>query len=134
MSYLLDTDTVSHHFRRPGGLQHRFIQHSGRLYVSAVGLAELHAWASMRDDPGPILGAIRTALRDEMIVIPFDEECAEAFGKLRGLLRRAGKAVAPMDLLIAATAISHGMTLVTHNTAHFRHVPGLVLDDWVFSS
>ena len=45
MSFLLDTNIVSAYLKRPGGLTHRFIQYSGRLYVSSVTLAELYVWA-----------------------------------------------------------------------------------------
>lgn len=51
MSYLLDTNILSAHLRRPSGLQHRFVQHSGRLYTSSVALAELYDWAYRRPDP-----------------------------------------------------------------------------------
>ena len=47
MSFLLDTDTCSAHIRRPAGLVHRFIQHAGRLWMSAITLAELHAGEQM---------------------------------------------------------------------------------------
>jgi predicted nucleic acid-binding protein len=36
-----------------------------------------------------------------------------------------------MDLLIASTALIHGLTLVTHNLAHFVNVPGLTIVDWL---
>jgi predicted nucleic acid-binding protein len=42
MSFLLDTNIVSVHLKRPRGLAHRFVQYSGRLYVSSVALAELY--------------------------------------------------------------------------------------------
>lgn len=45
MSFLLDTDHLSAHLRRPAGLAHRFIQHSGRLYTSTVALAELQEYS-----------------------------------------------------------------------------------------
>ena len=45
MSFLLDTNIVSYHLKRPRGLMHRFVQHSGHLYVSSVALAELYVWA-----------------------------------------------------------------------------------------
>ncbi len=44
MSHLLDTNIVSAYLKRPGGLAHRFIQYSGRLYLSTIGLAELYDW------------------------------------------------------------------------------------------
>jgi hypothetical protein len=42
VSFLLDTNILSAHLRRPAGLAHRFFQHSGRLYTSGVSLAELY--------------------------------------------------------------------------------------------
>jgi predicted nucleic acid-binding protein len=42
VSFLLDTNIVSAYLKRPGALAHRFIQYSGRLYVSSVALAELY--------------------------------------------------------------------------------------------
>jgi tRNA(fMet)-specific endonuclease VapC len=59
MSFLLDTTIVSAHLRRPSGLTHRFIQHSGRMAIPTVVLGELYAWAYGRSDPTPILRAIR---------------------------------------------------------------------------
>ncbi len=41
MSFLLDTNILSVHLRRPSGLAHRFFQYSCRLYTSTVALAEL---------------------------------------------------------------------------------------------
>jgi tRNA(fMet)-specific endonuclease VapC len=43
MTHLLDTNVCSAHMRRPGGLGHRFFQHSGGLAISTVILAELLA-------------------------------------------------------------------------------------------
>jgi len=45
MSFLLDTNILSAHLRRPAELAHRFFQYSGRLYTSSVCLAELYVWA-----------------------------------------------------------------------------------------
>ena len=42
MSFLLDTNIVSFHLKHPRGLMHRFVQYSGRLYISSVALAELY--------------------------------------------------------------------------------------------
>jgi predicted nucleic acid-binding protein len=45
-------------------------------------------------------------------------------------LKRAGRLIPDNDLLIAATALHHGLTLATGNTAHFSRIPGLTLEDW----
>lgn len=131
MSFLLDTNTCSAHFRRPSGLAHRFMQHSGRLFIPTIVLGELFAWAYRRDDPSPLLGFINDDLLQDVVVLDFDAACAEEFGKNRGVLLRRGTPVGEPDVMIAAVALVHGLTLVTHNTADFQHIPGLRLDDWL---
>jgi tRNA(fMet)-specific endonuclease VapC len=133
LSFLLDTDTCSEHLKRPSGLSHRFTQYSGRLSIPSIVLAELYAWAHLRPDPMRRLSAIGIFIKYEVAIIPFDRQCAEWFGQLRGILRRKGIAVQPVDLMIAAAALAHDLTLVTHNTADFQHVPNLRLEDWVDS-
>jgi tRNA(fMet)-specific endonuclease VapC len=131
MSFLLDTNILSAHLRKPGGLGHRFIQYSGRLYTSSICLGELFVWAYGRDDPAPTLAAIRTLLEYEVSVIAFDEDCAEEFGRLRSELRKQGISVNTIDLLVASVALVYDLTLVTHNTADFQHIPGPRLQDWL---
>jgi tRNA(fMet)-specific endonuclease VapC len=92
VSFLLDTNIMSEHLRRPAGLIHRFVQHSGRLYTSSISLAELYDWANSRKDPAPSLAAIQNLLTYEVSVILFDIDCAEDFGRLRIDLRRQGSA------------------------------------------
>jgi tRNA(fMet)-specific endonuclease VapC len=131
MSLLLDTNIISAHVRRPAGLAHRFIQHSGHLYVSTVSLAEHYVWAFRRASPTAGQAAIDAMLQYEIGVLPFDEDCARAFGQVRADLQSRGLDVNPVDLMIAATALVYDLTLVTHNTVDFRNVPGLGLADWL---
>ena len=60
----------------------------------------------------------------------FDDACARTCGELRRTLERAGEIIGPHDLQIAATALRHGLTLISHNTRESARVPGLLLDDW----
>jgi tRNA(fMet)-specific endonuclease VapC len=131
MSYLLDTNIVSVYLKRPGGLAHRFVQYSGRLYVSSIALAELYVWAFGKEDPSARLSAIEGLLRDEVARLDFDDDCARMFGQMRRDLLRQGTNVNPVDLLIASVALVHGLTLVTHNTTDFQNIPGLRLEDWL---
>jgi len=64
-------------------------------------------------------------------VLSYDEQCAREFGRIRGTLLRQGVSISSVDLMIAAVALVHDLTLVTHNTADFRQVPALRLDDWL---
>ncbi len=64
-------------------------------------------------------------------VVGFDETCAEEFGKMRGWLKRRGIQRNPVDLMIAAVALAHDLTVVTHNIQHFHNIPNLRLEDWL---
>jgi tRNA(fMet)-specific endonuclease VapC len=64
------------------------------------------------------------------ISVPFDDAAAEAYGFIRADLAHRGQIIGPNDLMIAAIAVSSGLTLVTHNSREFSRVNGLALDNW----
>jgi tRNA(fMet)-specific endonuclease VapC len=130
MNFLLDTDTCSTHMRRPAKLAHRFVQYAGGLAIPTIVLGELYAGAYMHPNPTKLLPLIADLLK-EVHVIDFDSACAERFGQERGTLVRKGITVSRMDLLIASVALTHNLTLVTHNTFDYRNITGLRLDDWL---
>jgi len=130
MSHLLDTNICAAHFRRPAGLAHRFMQYGGGLFLPTLVLAELYAGAYHVSDPAPLLQKIGDLLQD-VHVLPFDEDCAEQFGKIRGTLLKKGVSIPVVDLMIASVALVYDLTLVTHNTADFQNIPNLRLDDWL---
>jgi tRNA(fMet)-specific endonuclease VapC len=66
----------------------------------------------------------------QFVSIPFDDQAAEHYGKVRAHLANLGTPIGPNDLLIAAIALANGLTLVTNDTAEFSRVPGLGLEDW----
>jgi len=65
-----------------------------------------------------------------LVSLPFDDVCAEEYGALRATLAAAGRPIGPNDLLIAATALAHDLTLVTHNLREFSRIAGLKIEDW----
>ena len=84
----------------------------------------------MLGNPNSLLDLVADLLQD-VNVLPFDDHCAEEFGKLRGILHGRGIAVSPLDLQIAAVANVHALTLVTNNIKDFQHIAGLQLEDWL---
>lgn len=130
MSFLLDTDTCSAHLKLSAGLTNRLVQHSGRLHVSIITVGELMTWARRRTAPARRLAGIEWFLRD-VTVLPVDEKVADVFAALRAEQLDTGRLSPSTDLWIAATAIAHGLTLVTHNTRDYEHIPGLSLADWI---
>ncbi len=130
MSFLLDTDICSALMKANGRVQGRFIQYGGRLHVSAVTLGELYAWVG-RAKASPRRSQTLLDLLKEVVVLPIDETAARKFGEVRAWQLDHGFGSPDLDLLNAAVALAHGLTLATHNTADYANVPGLMLVDWL---
>ncbi len=62
--------------------------------------------------------------------LPFDDLCARRCAELRADLETDGRVIGPHDLQIAAIALQHQLTLVTHNSREFSRIKGLTIDDW----
>ena len=62
--------------------------------------------------------------------LPFDDPAAAVYGRVRHELETGGHVIGPNDLMIAAIALVHNLTLVTHNTGEFTRITGLQIADW----
>jgi len=130
MSFLLDTDICSAHLKGAPGVTSRFLQYSGRLHLSVVSLAELYTWA-LRSQAPPRRSQCLAELLSNLTLLDVDRDVAERFGQVRAELLDRGRPVPGMDLLIGATALVHGLTVVTHNTQDFADIPALTVADWL---
>jgi tRNA(fMet)-specific endonuclease VapC len=63
-------------------------------------------------------------------IIPFGEKEAHASALIRADLEKKGLPIGPFDTLIAGTAMSNNLILVTRNTKEFSRVKSLQIDDW----
>ena len=63
-------------------------------------------------------------------MLPVTRSVIETFAGLKADLQHAGTPLDDMDLLIAATALSHNLTLVTNNEKHFSRISGLAVVNW----
>jgi tRNA(fMet)-specific endonuclease VapC len=126
----LDADTVSYALRGQGQVAARLLEHQpSDVCISAITLAELNFGAEVKRSQ-KIRRAIRTFIRD-VAVVPFDEASAERFGVVAAALSGRGQPIGVYDTLVAAQALSMGLTVVTNNTRHFSRVPGLTVENWV---
>jgi tRNA(fMet)-specific endonuclease VapC len=73
------------------------------------------------------------ALLAPVISLPDDDAATDHFVAIRRHLEALGQVIGPYDMQIAAIALANNCTLVTHNTAEFSRVPGLVVEDWQVS-
>jgi len=99
------------------------------LTTTRFNLAELYVGVARSQHPDEEKNAIRICL-SEIPVLDFDDASARLFGSITGFLQRIGKPAGDMDVLIAATAMSHGHSLITRNPRHFKHIPSLTVEKY----
>ena len=131
--YLLDTNIVSYFVK---GISANLVQrmHVGLgaqdIAISAITRAELRYGEAMMDKFDKRRRRIDLLLK-ELPSLPWGDEAADEFGRLKASLRRNGTPVGDFDTQIAAHALAEDLILVTHNTRHFERIPDLKLEDWM---
>jgi tRNA(fMet)-specific endonuclease VapC len=125
-SYLIDL--LREQGRERPGKATAFLQKhtSDRLLASVFVVCELEAGAAEASSPDRERARLRTVLRAMAVVYP-DERFPPVYGEALSTLRRRGRTVATMDLLIATAALVDTAALVTANRKHFENIPGLDL-------
>jgi tRNA(fMet)-specific endonuclease VapC len=130
VSFLIDTDTCSAHLRQKSPVTSRFLQYTGQLHVSVITVGELYTWALRAKAPPQRMQSLLEMLTD-VTVLDVTGVVAAEFGRMRAELMDIGRPAPDMDLLIAATAVAHNLTVVTHNTVDFAGIPGVRTIDWL---
>jgi tRNA(fMet)-specific endonuclease VapC len=131
MTYLLDTNVCVQYLRgRNRSIVQRLQSTSPQdVRLCAIVKAELCLGALRSANPTQNRAKVDAFLRP-YVSLPFDDAAAEIHAQIRHQLETAGTPIGPHDLQIAAIALANSATLVTHNTAEFSRVPGLLLEDW----
>lgn len=128
--FALDTNTVIYFFKGLGRVGDRLLfTRPSEIAIPAVVLFELENGIAQSSSPGKRRSQLDTFL-GAVTILPFDKVAAQAAAHTDAALRKTGKAIGPMDTLIAGIALAHDATLVTHNTSEFRRVRGLRVEDW----
>lgn len=131
MKYLLDTNTCIRYIngRAPKIREHMLTVVDRDIAISTVVMGEMFAGSEKSQNPR-LSRAKQDAFFVRFIHLPFDDAAADAFGRIRAYLEKAGTPIGPYDMQIAATAVVHGLILVTHNTKEFGRIPWLKAEDW----
>ena len=127
--HLLDTNTVSHLIRgHPAVVARMVATPMASLCISAVTEGEMLFGLAKRPDAKRLHLAVHEFLL-RVDVLPWDSAVAQHYGSVRANMERQGKVLAPLDMMIAAHALSVGATLVSNDRA-FGLVTGLGIEDW----
>ena len=133
--YLLDTDVLSALRRRerdPAVARWLESQRTSDLYLSVVTVGEVERGIVRQRRRDPAFAEALAAWLDRVLawygdrVLAVDLPTARRWGQLSGALGHEGA-----DLLIAATALEHGLAVVTGNTPHFEPTGVAVLNPFV---
>lgn len=131
--YLLDTNIVSYYLRRVSPVLEERVNDALRqrsIAISVITRAELRygqTGMASADRRRPLIDSFLLRLPS----VEWGCDAADRYGALRHTLKTQGTPIGDMDTLIAAHALAEELVLVTHNTRHFDHVPGLTLEDWM---
>lgn len=128
--FMLDTNVISDIIRDPVGKVALRLELEGESSIcsSIIVASELRYGVYKSASKGLAL-RVDTVL-SAIEILPFDVPADSEYGKLRAQLAAHGKPIGPNDLLIAAHAVSLGLTLVTDNVGEFKRVSGLSVVNW----
>jgi tRNA(fMet)-specific endonuclease VapC len=130
MKFLLHQDVFAACVRGHRLGNSRLAQDRQEVAVSAASVMGLDLWLSQSATP-LAYQQVYLGMLAQLKVIPVDEETAHRAGFFGGQQRRVKPKLTRLDLVVAATALVHALTLVTHNPGHFAHLPGLAVMDWL---
>lgn len=125
MRYLIDTDWVIHYLNGHAEIISRIQEFGAQgLVLSLISLAELYEGVFYSRNPDKSEAGLQTFLRG-VELLGLDDETTKIFGRERGRLRAQGRTIGDFDLLIGATAIRHGLAILTNNRRHFELIKDL---------
>ena len=131
MKYLLDTNICIYLINeRPKKVLAHFKRHSlGDIGISSITASEL-AFGVAKSASSKNSAALEAFLL-ALNVVDYDAGAAMIYGDIRATLEKQGKTIGPLDMLIAASALSRQLILVTNNEKEFRRISKLKVENWL---
>jgi tRNA(fMet)-specific endonuclease VapC len=118
VSFLLKDDTRAQAYRPE--LQDK------TLVLSFMTVAELYQWAYRRNWGEKRLAWLEDRLH-AFVIAPYDNDLCRQWAAICVERQRLGKPISAQDAWIAATAVQHGVPVVTHNQVDFAGITGLTI-------
>jgi len=130
MSFLLNHDTCRAWLRHNRLVQARCLQHQNGVCIAAPTIFELAMWMLRPHVPFRVQLGYYTFMQ-HLQVVNLDRNLAERAAVVSASSLRAGIRLSSVELMMIATAIEGGLTLVTHDAQRYANIPGLTLVDWM---
>jgi len=125
MTHLIDTDyVVDYLVGKADVISFLDALSETRSAISLITLGEIYEGIYYGRNPQKGKDGFQRFLRF-VDVLPLNTSIMQQFAHIRGALRRTGNIISDLDILIAATAIQHNLTLVTRNIKDFERIPDL---------
>ncbi len=102
----------------------------GEICISSITVSELYYGVSKSQMVEKNKRALSLFLAP-LIIVDYDEKASIVYGETRASLESKGTVIGSLDMLIAAHALSLGVSLVSNNVKEFKRVQGLDLENWV---
>lgn len=127
--YLLDTNICIYFIKGKYDLDKKIEKiDSENCFISEVTLAELKFGVENSEKKEKNQKVLDNFLSGITIIPIYNS--LDIYAKEKARLRKAGMVIDDFDLLIGSTAIVHKITLVTNNSAHFKRLKGIEMEDW----
>ena len=104
----------------------------GNICISSITVSELQYGACKSKQIKKNIKRLNEFL-SPFKIISYDESASECYGEIRSRLEKQGKVIGPLDMLIAAQALSKNLTLITNNEKEFKRVKSLKVKNWIAS-
>jgi len=130
LKYIIDSDILIYFLKNHPNVVNKFAEaESDDIAVTIISYAELlfGAYNSLRIKEN--LSKIKSFL-ETMTIVNFDKPAADIFARLKSDLRKEGRTISDMDLIIASICIANQWTLITNNSKHFKRIRELKIENW----
>ena len=126
--YLLDTNIISYYLKGIENLKEKITSNIDSLSISIISYYEIVSGLQSIDANKRITEFEKFCKLID--IINLDKASILASCKIYASLKKSGKLIDDIDILIAGIALSNNLVMVTDNTEHFERIEGLKVENW----
>ena len=132
MKYLIDTNICIYIMNnQPPEVLEKFKRVGvGNVGISSITVSELYYGACKSNKIKQNIKRLEEFLYP-FEILTYDEIASREYGKIRSRLEKKGPVIGPLDMLIAAHALSKKLIIITNNSKEFKRISSLQVENWV---